>query len=88
MDPERTTTMGDGESATTESPFHNIKAVESTTAKLRTWRRNWRGWSEEREPNILTVRAVLIAGRERRALLKQDFSVTGEQEGTSPSLSR
>ncbi len=43
MLPERTTTMGDGESVATESPFHSMKAVERTRAKLRTWVRACRG---------------------------------------------
>jgi hypothetical protein len=34
MDPERTTTMGDGESAMTESPFHIMNAVERISPKL------------------------------------------------------
>ena len=43
MLPERTTTIGEGESVTTDRPFHNMKAVERTRAKLRTWVRDCRG---------------------------------------------
>jgi len=43
MDPERTTTIGEGEFETTERPFHNMKAVERTSAKLRICAANWRG---------------------------------------------
>lgn len=44
MLPDRTTTIGEGESVATERPFHSIKAVERTRAKLRTWVSSWRGW--------------------------------------------
>lgn len=36
MEPESTTTIGEGESAITESPFHIMKAVERINPKLRT----------------------------------------------------
>ena len=39
----------------TERPFHSIKAVERTRAKLRIWRRNCRGWREEREEIIVAA---------------------------------
>lgn len=35
--------MGEGESATTERPFHIMNAVERTSAKLRTWAASCRG---------------------------------------------
>ena len=34
MEPDRTTTMGDGESAITDSPFHIMKAVDRIRPKL------------------------------------------------------
>ena len=34
MDPERTTTMGEGEFVRTERDFHSMKAVENMRAKL------------------------------------------------------
>ena len=34
MDPDSTTTMGEGESDTTERPFQSMNAVERTSAKL------------------------------------------------------
>jgi hypothetical protein len=43
IDPDSTTTIGDGESATTENPFHSMKAVESTRAKLRSCVASCRG---------------------------------------------
>jgi hypothetical protein len=54
MLPDRTTTIGEEESVKTESPFHNMNAVERTRAKLRTWAASWRGWRLEREENILS----------------------------------
>jgi hypothetical protein len=48
MEPERTTTIGDGESAITESPFHIMKAVESIRPKLRSCAAACRGfWRAE-----------------------------------------
>jgi len=43
MDPDRTTTMGDGESETTLRPFHIMKAVDNTSAKFKTWAASCRG---------------------------------------------
>lgn len=43
MLPDRTTTMGEGESVTTERPFQSMNAVERTRAKLRTWARSCLG---------------------------------------------
>lgn len=43
MEPDRTTTMGEGEFDTTLSDFHNIKAVLRTRAKLRTCCKDCRG---------------------------------------------
>ena len=48
--------MGEGESVATERPFHNMKAVESTRAKLRIWVRNCRGWREESAENMVALR--------------------------------
>jgi len=48
MEPDRTTTMGEGESAITEMPFHIMKAVDRMRAKLRSWAAACRGfWSAE-----------------------------------------
>jgi len=48
MEPDNTTTMGEGESAITERPFHIIKAVERIRAKLRTCAAACRGfWRAE-----------------------------------------
>lgn len=52
MLPDSTTTMGDDESVATPSPFHIMKAVDRTRAKLRTCVRVWRGlgiWEETEE---------------------------------------
>ena len=54
MLPESTTTIGDEESVKTESPFHSMKAVESTRAKLRTWAASCRGWRLDIEENIVS----------------------------------
>ena len=37
MDPDKTTTIGEGDLEITESPFHIMKAVERMSAKLRIW---------------------------------------------------
>jgi len=59
MDPESTTTMGDGESATTERPFHIIKAVERTSAKLRICAASCRGCMSA-IPSIFAI--VVVVG--------------------------
>jgi len=46
--------MGEEEFVKTERPFHNMKAVESTSAKLRTWAASWRGWRFESEENMMS----------------------------------
>ncbi len=56
MLPDSTTTIGEGESATAERPFHSIKAVERTRAKLRTWVRSCRGWRPLRAENMVADR--------------------------------
>jgi len=43
MDPDNTTTMGEGESEATERPFQSMKAVERTSAKLRSCVASCRG---------------------------------------------
>jgi len=48
MDPESTTTMGDGESEITERPFHIMNAVERIRPKLSSWAAACRGfWRKE-----------------------------------------
>lgn len=48
MEPDKTTTMGEGESAITERPFHIMKAVDRIRAKLRTCAAACRGfWRAE-----------------------------------------
>jgi hypothetical protein len=54
MLPDRTTTMGEGESAMMERVFHIMKAEERTSAKLRVCWRNCRGL-EVREENMVVV---------------------------------
>lgn len=44
MEPDSTTTMGEGESAITESPFHIMNAVERMSAKFRTCAAACRGF--------------------------------------------
>ncbi len=56
MLPDKTTTIGEGESVTTERPFHSMKAVERTRAKLRSWARSWRGWRPLRAESITASR--------------------------------
>jgi hypothetical protein len=46
--------MGEGESVATERPFHIMKAVERTRAKLRIWVASCRGARFER-PSIVVV---------------------------------
>ena len=45
--------MGEGESVSTERPFHIMKAVERIRAKLRIWEAAWRGEELEREENMV-----------------------------------
>lgn len=52
--------MGDGESVAIESPFHNMKAVERTRAKLRTWVRACRGL-----PKLESMLTTASVGRGR-----------------------
>lgn len=47
--------MGEEELVKTESPFQSMKAVLRTRAKLSTCAASWRGWSEVREENILSM---------------------------------
>ena len=54
MLPDNTTTIGEGELVATDRPFHNIKAVDSTRAKLSACASNWRGDRAEREESIVT----------------------------------
>jgi len=54
MLPDSTTTMGEEESVKTDRPFHSMKAVESTRAKLSTCAASWRGWRLDRPENILS----------------------------------
>jgi hypothetical protein len=46
--------MGEGESETTDSPFQSMKAVERTSAKLRTCAASCRGFMSER-PSLVVV---------------------------------
>ena len=55
MLPESTTTIGEEESVKTERPFHSMKAVESTRAKLRTCAASCRGWRLAIEENMLIL---------------------------------
>jgi hypothetical protein len=48
MDPESTTTIGDGESLAIEIPFQSMKAVDRTSAKFRTCAASCRGCIPER----------------------------------------
>jgi hypothetical protein len=77
MDPDRTTTMGDGESEAMEMPFQSMKAVERTSAKLRIWPASCRGCMAER-PSMAAVvgcackgggGGVVCAGARLRAAL-------------------
>lgn len=47
--------MGDEEAVATESPFHIIKAVERTSAKLRTCASDWRvlDMLDDRKDNMM-----------------------------------
>jgi hypothetical protein len=56
MDPESTTTIGEGESETMERPFHSMKAVERIRPKLRTCAASCRGFRLESEENIAAGR--------------------------------
>lgn len=47
MDPDRTTTMGDGESEMTERPFHIMNAVDRIRPKFRIWAAACRGFPKE-----------------------------------------
>lgn len=59
MEPERTTTIGEGEFEITLRDFHNMNAVLSTRAKFRTWANDCRGFAraEERSENMFTLPA-------------------------------
>lgn len=59
MLPDRTTTIGEGESVATERPFQSIKAVDRTRAKLRTWVRSCRGCSVFNADNMAVSLASL-----------------------------
>lgn len=62
--PDRTTTMGEEESATTERPFQSMNAVESTRAKLRTWAASCRGCMLASPENMMaTARVIERRGR-------------------------
>jgi hypothetical protein len=54
MDPDSTTTIGDGESVATDMPFQSMKAVLRTRAKLRSCEATCRG-EAPREDSILAV---------------------------------
>ena len=73
MDPERTTTIGDGESAMTESPFHIMNAVERMRAKFRSWAAACRGFW--RADNI--VRLILVMSQRRAWSLQQSGLLKG-----------
>lgn len=62
MDPESTTTMGEGESERTDSPFHIMKAVERISPKLRIWERACRG--------LESAENIVVVGRKERGLLE------------------
>lgn len=57
MDPESTTTIGEGEFEITLSDFHSMNAVLRTSAKLRTCCNDWRGFAraDEISENIVAV---------------------------------
>jgi hypothetical protein len=57
MDPESTTTIGDGESLAIEIPFQSMKAVDRTSAKFRTWAASCRGCIPER-PSMIASRVM------------------------------
>lgn len=59
MLPERTTTMGEEESVATERPFHSMKAVERTRAKLRIWAASCRGCMPARAESMVVVLFVV-----------------------------
>jgi hypothetical protein len=70
IDPDSTTTMGEGESETTEIPFQSMKAVERTSAKLRTWAASCRGCMAERPSMVAVVvsaqRVEVVGGGKSR----------------------
>lgn len=76
MDPESTTTMGEGESLATERPFQSMNAVERTSAKLRIWPASCRGCMAER-PSIVVVG---VSGSERWRLWWVVFRVECDVE--------
>lgn len=55
MDPDRTTTIGDDELDSTDSPFHIMNAVDRTRAKLRICASDWRVFDrfDERNESIV-----------------------------------
>jgi hypothetical protein len=73
MDPDSTTTMGEGESETTEIPFQSMNAVERTSAKLRTWAASCRGCMAERPSMVAVVVSVQRV---------EGFTVVSEALGT------
>jgi hypothetical protein len=77
MDPDSTTTIGDGESEATESPFQSMKAVERTSAKLRTWAASCRGCMPERPSMVAVVvsmwRVKVVESGSRNRRIAQDM---------------
>ena len=68
MLPESTTTIGEGESVATERPFHSMKAVERTRAKLRTWVSACRGL-----PKVESMLTTTVLEYARSALLRDNW---------------
>ena len=52
MDPERTTTIGEGEEESSERDFQSMNADDRMREKVRSWVRTWRGEGIERVENI------------------------------------
>jgi hypothetical protein len=74
MDPESTTTIGDGESLAIEIPFQSMKAVDRTSAKFRTCAASCRGCIPER-PSMVASWVVEGAVRVKCGAVKVSRSV-------------
>lgn len=77
MDPDRTTTIGEGEFVATERPFHIMKAVERTRPKVRSWERSWRGFMAPR-PRLCRIADMADVEEGEGSGEDQKESVAGE----------
>ena len=63
--------MGEGESEMTDRDFHSMKAVDKTSAKLRIWERDWRGFDRygARDESMVAAGGLALSVRVTETLL-------------------